>query len=352
MMNKYGIERSYEIVEKFVGKYPELKMPSGLKNQYEKKENWSFNFVDLEIRDNIAKILINRPEAMNAINETVIQQLDKQFTKANNDSNVKAIVLEGAGKAFVAGADIGYFIKKIKQNRVDDICKFTRYGHSVLNKIDSSKKPIIAKLDGLALGGGAEIALTADTIIATEKGSIGFPETGIGIYPGLGGTQRTIKYVGKELAKYLIFTGKVLDARTAASIGLIEYVVSPDEIDDKISELVNSGKIIKKSKKEEAKLPENFQKIKNYFSDSNIQSVLKGEGDLNELGQKISKTISYKAPLAIQLANKIIDEGSQVDLSEGLEIELSHLGEIFSTEDALEGLNSVIMRKRPEFKGK
>jgi len=352
MMNRYGIESSYEIVKKFVEIYPKLRMPSNLKQQYEKKKYWNFNFVDLKIKNNIARILINRPEAMNAINETVIQQLDDKFSIANNDPNVKGIVLEGAGKAFIAGADIGYFIKKIKENRIQDICKFTRNGHNVLNKFDDSEKIVIAKLDGLALGGGAEIALAADTIIATEKGSIGFPETGIGIYPGLGGTQRTTQYLGKELAKYLVFTGKILDAKTAASIGLIEYVMPPDQIDSMISTLVSSGKILKKLMKKEVKLPENFQKIKDYFSDTNIQNMLSGEGDLNELGQKISKTISYKAPLAIKLANQIIDEGSQVNLSEGLEIELSHLPEIFATQDALEGLNSVIMRKRPEFKGK
>lgn len=352
LMNKYGIERSYDIVTKFIEKYPMLKMPSNLKQHHENKESWGFNWVDLDIKDNIARILINRPEALNAINEEVISQLDKQFTAADNNPDVKAVVLEGAGRAFIAGADIQYFIKKIEQNKVDDICKFTRYGHSVLNKIDASEKPVIAKLDGLALGGGAEIALAADTIIATEKGSIGFPETGIGIYPGLGGTQRTIQYIGKELAKYMIFTGKILDAKTAASIGLIEYVVPSDEIDDKISELVSSGKILKKSTKKEIELPENFQRIKNYFSDANIQSVLTGEGDLNELGQKISKTISYKAPLAIKLANQVIDEGSRLDLKEGLELELSHLSEIFSTQDALEGLNSVIKRQRPAFQGK
>ena len=352
IMNRYGIESSYEIVEKFVGNYPKLRIPANLKQQYTKKKKWSFNYVDLEIKNSIAKILINRPEALNAINETVIQQLDEKFTTANNDPNVEAIVLEGAGKAFIAGADIGYFIKKIKENKIQDICQFTRNGHNVLNKIDDSEKIVIAKLDGLALGGGAEIALAADTIIATDKGSIGFPETGIGIYPGLGGTQRTTQYIGKELAKYLIFTGKILDAKTAEVFGLIEYIVPPDEIDYKISELVNSGKILKKSMKKELELPEKFQKIKNYFSDANIKSVLTGEGDLNELGQRISKTISYKAPLAIELANKIIDEGSQVNLNDGLEIELSHLAEIFSTQDALEGLNSVVMRKRPEFKGR
>jgi enoyl-CoA hydratase/3-hydroxyacyl-CoA dehydrogenase len=352
MMNRYSIENSYEIVKKFVDKYSTLKMPSNIKQQYENGQNWAFNYVDLEIKDDIAKILINRPEAMNAINELIIQQLDEQFTKADKNPNVKAIILEGAGKAFVAGADIGYFIKKIKQNKIDDICKFTRYGHTVLNKIDISEKPVIAKLDGLALGGGAEIALAADTIIATEKGSIGFPETGIGIYPGLGGTQRITRYLGKELAKYLIFTGKVLDARTAASIGLVEYLLPTEEIDNKVSELVSSGKILRKSMKKEVKLPEHFQKIKGYFSDTNIQNILSGNGDLNEVEQKISKTISYKAPLAIKLANKVIDEGSQLDLKKGLEVELVHLREIFSTQDALEGLNSVIVRKRPEFKGK
>lgn len=352
MMNRYNIENSYDIVKKFVEKYSTLKMPSNIKQQYEKGQNWTFNYVDLEIKDDIAKILINRPEAMNAINELIIQQLDEQFTKADKNPNVKAIILEGAGKAFVAGADIGYFIKKIKQNKIDDICKFTRYGHTVLNKIDTSEKPVIAKLDGLALGGGAEIALAADTIIATDKGSIGFPETGIGIYPGLGGTQRTTRYLGKELAKYLIFTGKVLDARTAASIGLVEYLLPTEEIDKKVSELVNSGKILRKSMKKEVELPEDFQKIKSYFSDTNIQNILSGNGDLNEVEQKISKTISYKAPLAIKLANKVIDEGSQLDLKKGLEVELFHLREIFSTQDALEGLNSVIVRKRPEFKGK
>jgi len=150
MMNKYGIDCSYNIVNEFVKRYTMLKMPTILKQQYENKKPWSFSYVDLEIKGDIAKILINRPEAMNAINEEVIHQLDEQFTKANSNPDVKAIVLEGAGKAFIAGADIQYFIKKIKENKIDDICQFTRYGHSVLNKIDASKKPVIVKLDGLA----------------------------------------------------------------------------------------------------------------------------------------------------------------------------------------------------------
>ena len=351
MMNKYGIDRSYNIVQNFIKNYPKLKMPNLLEKQYGTKKPWIFSYVDLKIKDNIARIIINRPEAMNAINEEVISQLDQQFTAANKNSKVKAIVLEGAGKAFVAGADIQYFIKNIEQNKINEISKFTRYGHTVLNKIDKSEIPVIAKLDGLALGGGAEIALAADSIIATERGSFGFPETGIGIYPGLGGTQRTTKYIGKELAKYLIFTGKIIDAKTASLIGLVEYVVPPDEIDNKIVEIVNSGELIKKTLNKEVKLPEKFKQIKDYFSDENIQSLLSGKNDLDELGQKIAKTISYKAPIAIKLSNKIIDEGSKLELNKGLELELNHLSEIFSTKDALEGLSSVIKRKRPEFQG-
>jgi enoyl-CoA hydratase/3-hydroxyacyl-CoA dehydrogenase len=313
MMNKYGIERSYGFVKSYVERYP-VKMPGILSQQYERKENWHISYVDLEIKGDIATITFNRPEVMNAINEEVMHQLDEQFTRAGNDPNVKTIVLEGAGKAFVAGAEIDYFIKKIDTNKISDIVEFTKYGHSVLQKIDNSEKLVIVKLDGLALGGGAEIALAADMIMATDKATLGFPETGIGIYPGLGGTQRTTKYIGKELAKYLILTGRTIDARTAADIGLVEYVVKPEELESRINNLTNCGGV-------------------------------------NELGQKLSKTVSFKAPLAIKLANTLIDEGSVVNLEEGLKMELEHLTEIFSTKDAHEGLTSVLERRRPVFTG-
>jgi enoyl-CoA hydratase/3-hydroxyacyl-CoA dehydrogenase len=350
MMNRYGIENSYGIVESFIKKYPDLKFPTILEKQKELGKPWEFKLVDLEVKGEIARIIINRPEAMNAINEDVMKQLDKKFTKASSDPNVKAVVLEGAGKAFVAGADIGYFIKKIDQNKIDDIVEFTRYGHSVLNKIDESDKLVIVKLDGLALGGGAEIALAADTIVATEKGSIGFPETGIGIYPGLGGTQRTTRYVGKPLAKFLIFTGAVLDAKTAESIGLVEYVVPPEDIDKKISELARGKEPITKSSRGKVGLPDDFVKISMHFTDKNVDELL-SEDDLDHVGKKIFKKISRKAPIALKLANDIIDKGSELDLKEGLQLELDGLKEIFSTDDAYEGLKSVLERRRPKFEG-
>jgi enoyl-CoA hydratase/3-hydroxyacyl-CoA dehydrogenase len=322
-----------------------------MKERHERKERWRFSYVDLIVEGNVARIIFNRPEAMNAINEEVVRQLDDQFKKAESDPKIKAIVLEGAGKAFVAGADIQYFIDKIKNGKIDDIVNFTKYGHSVLERIDASKKLVIAKLDGLALGGGAEICLAADTIVASERGTLGFPETGIGIYPGLGGTQRTSRCIGKELAKYLVLTGRILDAKGAASIGLVEYVVPREEIDGRILALATGKEVVTKSTKKGLELTEELKQIQRYFSDENIQATLSGAESLDANGKKIAKTISFKAPLAIRLSNRIIDEGSKLPLGDGLKLELDHLKEIFSTKDAYEGLSSVIARRRPVFKG-
>lgn len=351
MMNIHGIKDSEAIVIKFVEMNPGLSMPDNLDQQAASDENWKFSIVDLKVKDGMARIIFNRPEAMNAINEELMRQLDIQITKANADPEVKAIVLEGAGKAFMAGADINYFIEKIDAGRVDDIVEFTKYGHSVLRKIDESEKLVIAKLDGLALGGGLEIALTADTIVATPKATMAFPETGIGIYPGLGGTQRTPRYLGKEMAKYLILTGKMLDGETAYSIGLVEYLASPRGIDRTIQAIVGSGVALTKATKGQPSVPEGFQEIIKLMEDSNIASMLSGPEGKDGLAAKISKTISFKAPIAIELANRLIDEGIQTDLETGLKMELDNLTEIFPTKDAYEGLSSVVQRRRPTFTG-
>lgn len=352
MMNTYGIKRSLEIVEGFVERYS-LKIPDILVRQAKKGEPWKFNYVDLNIKGDIATILINRPEAMNAINETVVEQLDAKFKRAESEPDVKAIIIKGAGKAFVAGADIQYFINKIEENKIGDIVDFTRYGHQVLNRIDNSEKLVIAKLDGLALGGGLEMALAADSIVATGKASMGFPETGIGIYPGLGGTQRTSRYIGRELAKYLILTGQTLSAETAMEMGLVEHIFPPGTVDKNIEELVKNGNLATKQKQGGRELSEQLNSIRKMFSGGTLQELLSGKG-LNsddEAMKRMTKRIGFKAPIAVKLANRLIDEGGKVELKEGLEMELDHLSEIFNTRDAYEGLCSVIKRKRPVYRG-
>ena len=211
-------------------------------------------------------------------------------------------------------------------------------------------------MDGLALGGGLELALAADCIAASEKASMSFPETGIGIYPGLGGMARTSRYAGKELAKYLVLTGKTINAATAHAIGLVEYLFSPAEIDAKVEALAREPQnAITKGKKDKTvgELPAEFEKIEKLFSDENIGVLLdwKNMETDDPAIQKIAKTISYKAPLAVKMANELMDGGFGLTLDEAIELELSRLEEIFSTGDALEGLKSVLERRRPSYKG-
>jgi len=207
IMNRIGIEKTYEVVQSIVHRYPDFSMPRILQKQKDLAKPFAFQFVDLEIKDGIAYITVNRPEAMNALNETVVSQLDARFTEAEKNPEAKAIVFQGAGKAFIAGADIRYFVKNIEKNRIPDTVAFTRKGHELFLRIEKCAKPTIALLDGLSLGGGSELALACQKILATPDGSMGFPETGIGIYPGLGGMLRFAKHVGPELTKYYVFTG-------------------------------------------------------------------------------------------------------------------------------------------------
>jgi enoyl-CoA hydratase/3-hydroxyacyl-CoA dehydrogenase len=301
----------------------------------------------------IGRVMISRPDALNALNHTVVAQIEEAFIEADADPETKAIIIEAAGKAFVAGADIKFFIDCIRKNRLDDNVAFTTHGQEVLNRIDNSEKLVVAKMEGLALGGGLELALSADVIAATPKAIMGFPETGIGIYPGLGGTQRTSRFVGKALAKYLIFTNLIISARDALAIGLVDYVFSPDEIDGRILSLIEEGKMMPRKGKTAEELPTDWQRIRELFADENIPSWLDGKYLDNEDPKvaKIAKIIAAKAPIALKFANRIVDEGFEMPLAEGLKQELAHLNEVFSTADALTGLTSV-GKGKPKFEGK
>jgi enoyl-CoA hydratase/3-hydroxyacyl-CoA dehydrogenase len=357
MMNRMGTGKAYGLVSAVCERY-DVALPANLAKLKEEGGAWDVRYVDLKIDGPVAYITVNRPEAMNALNPTVAVQLAEAFDAADANPDVKSVVMSGAGgKAFVAGADIGFFIKNIKKNTFKNIYDFTRDGHDLLKRIDSSKKTIFVKMDGLALGGGLELALAADCIVASEKAAMSFPETGIGIYPGLGGMARASRYIGKELAKYLVLTGKTIDGTTAHAIGLVEYVLSPAEIDEKVEALAREpeGAITKTKKAQVAggELPVEFEHIENLFSDENINTVLERENLETDdpVVQKIAKSISYKAPVAVKMANEIMDEGFNMTLEEALQFELSKLEEIFSTQDALEGLSSVVERRRPEYKG-
>jgi enoyl-CoA hydratase/3-hydroxyacyl-CoA dehydrogenase len=350
IMNTIGIAATCDLVEAIAARYPDFNTPRLLTQQKDRGTPFEFQFVDLDIKEGIAYITINRPEAMNALNEATVQQLDARFAEAQADSQATAIVFQGAGKAFVAGTDIRYFVKNINADRIDAIAAFTRRGHELLLHIETSTKPTIALLDGLSLGGGSELALACQAIVATPAGSLGFPETGIGIYPGLGGMLRLALQVGADLAKYYVFTGDTISASKAEALGLAARLVRPAEADRAIRDLVNRGLPEKYRTRE---LPAAEQALARLCSADNAQRLLAGQTPRAaeaDLVARTVKTIGYKAPLALKMADEIIDRQAGQPIAAAIEIELGRLNEIFATADALEGLTS-LGRKRPEYKG-
>ncbi len=351
LANRIGIEDAYRIVNEMSERHPDFKISKLLEKQKEKGEPFTFKYVDLEVKDNIAYLTINRPEAMNALNPAVVEQLAREFERAENDPAVKGIVLQAAGKEFVAGADIGFFVKNIKSDNFNSVYEFTRRGHELLKRIEESPKLTIALLDGLSLGGGSELALSCQAIVATPGGSLGFPETGIGIYPGLGGMYRLSRHVGPELAKYFVFTGRTLRAKDAFELGVVNRLVELPEVEGAVKELIAEGVPDKYKSRE---IPASYDQLKNAFSSENVKNLLKGQqpqGIDEEFASKTARIISRKAPLALKMANELIDAQVDAGTDKAIELELGRLQEIFSTEDALAGLQAPPGRP-PEYQGR
>jgi len=320
-----------------------------------RNDAFSFNYVDLQIADGIATITINRPEAMNALNETVVAQLGDALDKANADDSVRTIVLDGAGKAFVAGADVKFFVDKIRAESFPDIYEFTAHGHTVQDKLESSSKTTIALTTGLALGGGLELALACDYRIGTRKTQFRFPETSIGIFPGLGGTQRPARIAGLPIARWAVLAGNFMDAKTASDLGLVTNLVDVTEVDATITSLDSLGKPANKYPAKPAK-PDSKVALfaEAFYSDENLESILAGSCPQGfDLEDKVvarqMKSLSRTAPIALRMASELIDVAGETELADGLSKELGGLEAIFSTDDALEGLSALIEGRKPTY---
>ncbi len=306
------------------------------------REHWQANLITVSTSGAVGTITVNRPEALNALNPEVVDQLGAAFDGLAASENIATIIITGSGKAFVAGADIGFFIGHIQRGTIDQIVGFTRRGQQLLQRIDDCPQTVIAVVNGLALGGGLELALAADRIVALPGARLAFPETGIGIYPGLGGTQRTRQRVGPGLAKYLIYSGRMLSAHQAYEIGLVDQVVNWEQL-----AAVMNGELSPPGKQPD--LSAQWQQVAAVFERYSLAELLADDDyDDPRLGEetivKARKQLRRKAPLALRLAERLIDE------QQGPASELEHLAEIFSTADALAGLRSA-GGKPPEFKG-
>lgn len=351
LMNRTGLKRVGDLVGTVVERYPDRKMPKLIAVQAAQDRPFELKYITWRVEGPIAWITLNRPDALNALNPQVVPQLEAAIDAAWAEPGVKALVLEGKGKAFGAGADLKFFIDSLKAGRFQDIYDFTAQGHEVLKKLERPEKLTLAKLDGLSLGGGSELALACDAIVVTERGSLGFPETGIGIYPGLGGTQRTTRRVGPALAKYLVLTGAVLGGKALVEAGLAEYFFPSAEVDERIRDLVASGRVQTRHDRPRPELSGDLAEAAALFQAPDaLEKLLKGAVP-GELAARIGKRLGYRAPVALKFADRLISEGVNLALDEALMLELLNLEPIWSTEDALIGISSV-GRGRPQFKGK
>src|SRR5579859_328415 len=249
--------------------------------------------------DGVAVVTINRPDKLNALNDQVMAELSDAVEHITTDPTIKGAILTGAGpKAFVAGADISDLAK---QGPFDGKARAMR-GQGVLRRLETCGKPVIAAVNGFALGGGCELAMACHIRIASENAKFGQPEVKLGIAPGYGGTQRLPRLVGKGVAMQLILTGEMIDAQEAYRIGLVNKVVPAS--------------------------------------------------DLLAESEKMMRGILAMGPLAVRLAMEAIDQGLEMTLDEGLLLEANHFGLLAATQDMREGTSAFLEKRSPKFQGR
>lgn len=258
----------------------------------------NFKNVIFEKEEKIAIVTINRPKALNALNSETLLEIDSIIDKIAVDDDILAVILTGSGKAFVAGADIS----EMKDLNASGGRKFGILGNKVFRKLENLEKPVIAAVNGFALGGGCEISMACDIRIASSKAKFGQPESGLGITPGFGGTQRLARLVGLGMAKELIYTAKMIKADEAFRIGLVNKVVEPDVLMDEAKTLANQ--------------------------------------------------IISNAPIAVRLCKSAINRGIQTDIDTGIAYESEVFGECFATEDQKEGMGAFLEKRSKSFKNK
>ena len=251
-----------------------------------------------EKKNGIGYVTVNRPEALNALNDSVIEELDSVFRAIDRDDEVRVVIITGAGRAFVAGADIAQMSRLDgSEGRV-----MSMRGQKVMEFIEFMDKPVIAAVNGFALGGGNELSMACDIRIASETAKFGQPEVNLGIIPGYGGTQRLPRLVGKGMAKKLIYSAEMIDAEEAYRIGLVDEVVSAEE--------------------------------------------------LMEAAEKLAKTIMSKAPIAIKMAKVAINNGMNTDLKTGVQFEAEAYASTFVSEDRVEGMKAFLEKRPAKFKNR
>ncbi|MFL6494267.1 MAG: enoyl-CoA hydratase/isomerase family protein [Nitrososphaera sp.] len=280
-------------------------------------------YIQLEPQGDIAVLRINRPEALNAVNLDVISELSKVIDIIAADDGIKVLVITGAGeRSFCAGADISYMVN-IDPMQAE---KYATSAQDVINKIDRLEKPVIAAVNGFALGGGCELAMACDIRIASSNAKIGQPEVTIGIPPGWGGTQRLMRLVGPSKAKELIFTGKMIMADEAYDIGLVNKVISLGP-DDKIPPDTPKGD----AGKEKEKANEIAKMLNKKLMDESIA---------------LAKEMAKNSFVALKVSKRLINRGMDSDLETGLRLEIYGWALCFAHEDRQKMMSAFLNKSK------
>lgn len=259
----------------------------------------SYENLIIEVKENVTRITINRPKVLNALNTKTMDELDTALAKIENNKKIRAVIVTGTGdKAFVAGADIS----EIEILDAPNGKAFAQRGQAIMNRLAGLGIPVIAAVNGYALGGGCELCLACHIRIASENANFGLPEVKLGVIPGYGGTQRLSRLVGFSMSAQLILTGNIIDAREALRIGLVNRVVPAEKLQASVDKLV--------------------------------------------------ETILTRGPIAVSRALYAISYGLQTDITSGLEIEASLFGDVCGTEDKKEGTRAFLEKRSPDFSNK
>lgn len=281
----------------------------------------TMKYIQLEPHGDVAVVKINRPEALNAMNVDVISELSRTIDIISADDAIKVVIITGAGeRSFCAGADISYMVN-IEPMQAE---KYASSAQAVLNKIEKLEKPIIAAVNGFALGGGCELAMVCDIRIASSNAKIGQPEVTIGIPPGWGGTQRLLRIVGPAKAKEMIYTGKMISAEEAASIGLVNKVISVGP-EDNLPPAAPAGDAAKE--KERA---------------AEVAKILNKK--LMSECMALAKEITKNSFNAVKVSKMLINRGTDADIETGLRLEIYGWALCFAHEDRKTMMNAFLSK--------
>jgi enoyl-CoA hydratase / 3-hydroxyacyl-CoA dehydrogenase len=299
-LNAVGLTEGFELVEEYADRWPgNFPISQDLRNRAKRGErSWPLSFVRVDREGPIAWVLLDRPEVLNSLNAEVFDQVDAAFRSLESERGLRVVVLAGSSPVFAAGADIAEMEKKGHGEGVD----FGFAGQRVTERIERFPTPVIALVEGYALGGGLELALAADFIVAAEGAQLGLPEVTLGIHPGMGGATRLTRLIGPANTKWLTYTGVPVSAEEAYRLGFVAKLVPAASARDDV--------------------------------------------------QALAELIASRAPLAVRWVKQVIDRGLDASLQSALHLEAESAGRTFATQDRTEGMRAFLEKRKPKFEGK